>query len=73
MDTKRGFAVGFWKKDVAGRELINLDERWELGLWTRMFGVTEEELRAAIVAVGPDAENVRRYFRFPPKMARPEI
>jgi hypothetical protein len=57
--------VGFWKKDQTDRELINLDQRWELGLWTRMFGVTEEELRAAIVAVGPDAENVRRYFRFP--------
>jgi len=61
--------MGLSKKDRLGRELINLDERWQLGLWTRMFGVTEEELRAAIVAVGSDAENVRRYFRFPPKVA----
>ncbi len=62
--------MGFLKKDESASDLVSLEERWERGYWTRRFAVTEEELREAIAAVGNDAEDVRKYLRFPPKVAR---
>jgi len=38
---------------------VDLDEEWELQLWTREFACTETELRAAVAAVGPVAGRVR--------------
>ncbi len=62
--------MGFLKKDEPAGDQISLEERWERGYWTRLLGVTEEELNEAIAAVGSDAEKVRKYLRHPPKVAR---
>jgi hypothetical protein len=40
------------------RSRINVDESWELQYWTKHFGVTEEQLRAAVKAAGPSVEAV---------------
>jgi Protein of unknown function (DUF3606) len=40
------------------RSRINVEESWELQYWTKHFGVTEEQLRAAVKAAGPSAEAV---------------
>jgi hypothetical protein len=37
---------------------INVNEEWELMHWTRKFGVTEEELKAAVKKVGVDVDAV---------------
>ena len=49
------------KKDLPEGEKVDLD-RWERSYWARRFGVTDEELRQAIVAVGPLAEDVRKHL-----------
>jgi hypothetical protein len=41
---------------------LNLDEDWEVRLWTREFRCTEEVLRRAIAEVGPSAGAVRAYL-----------
>ncbi|QXI51745.1 DUF3606 domain-containing protein [Pseudomonas alvandae] len=45
------------------RSRINTSEEWELRYWTKEFGVTEEELKAAVKAVGAGAEDVRRQLK----------
>lgn len=42
------------------RARVNTSEAWELKHWTKEFGVTEEELRAAVKAVGPMVTDVRK-------------
>ena len=44
------------------RDRINVNEDYELRYWSRELGVTPEELRAAVEAVGPTAEAVRRHL-----------
>jgi hypothetical protein len=41
---------------------INVNEEWELRHWTQKFGVTEEELKAAVKKVGVNAEAVSAHF-----------
>ena len=41
---------------------ISLSQAWEVAYWTRELGVTEQQLRAAIVAVGNSTAAVRRYL-----------
>lgn len=41
------------------RERINVNEDYELQYWTKALGVSAEELRAAVEAVGPTAVAVR--------------
>ena len=50
------------KQDQPGGATVDLDERWERSYWARRFDVTDEELREAIAAVGPLAEDVRKYL-----------
>ena len=38
---------------------INLAESWEILFWTQQLGCTEDELRAAVEAVGAVAGDVR--------------
>lgn len=45
------------------RSRINTSEEWELRYWTKEFGVTEDELKAAVQAVGAGAEDVRRQLK----------
>lgn len=42
------------------RARVNTSEPWELKYWTKEFGVTEEELKAAVKAVGPMVVDVRK-------------
>lgn len=42
---------------------INVRQAWELAYWTRKFGCTRKELRAAVKAVGPMAVAVLRHLR----------
>lgn len=38
---------------------INVQEEYELRDWSKKFGVTPDELKAAVAEVGPMAEDVR--------------
>ena len=42
------------------RSRINLSESWEVQYWTKKFGVTEQQLRDAVKAVGSSADAVQR-------------
>ncbi|RYE63869.1 MAG: DUF3606 domain-containing protein [Oxalobacteraceae bacterium] len=45
------------------RERISLSEDYEVRDWTAKFGVTEEELRAAVAKVGNGADDVQKELR----------
>ncbi|MFN3439663.1 MAG: DUF3606 domain-containing protein [Acidovorax sp.] len=47
---------------VQDRNLISLNEHYEVRDWTNSLGVTEMELREAVAAVGPSADKVRQYL-----------
>ena len=42
------------------RARVNTSEAWELKHWTKEFGVTEAQLKAAVLAVGPMVVDVRK-------------
>lgn len=44
------------------RQRISTDEEYEVRDWAKKFGVTPEELKAAVARVGTEAENVKRYL-----------
>jgi hypothetical protein len=44
------------------RAPVNTSEAWELSYWTKEFGVTEEQLKAAVKAVGPMVTDVRKHL-----------
>jgi hypothetical protein len=46
------------------RELsrVGIKQDWELRNWSREFGVTPQELKAAIAVVGVRVADVQRYF-----------
>ncbi|CAD1790805.1 DUF3606 domain-containing protein [Xanthomonas euroxanthea] len=44
------------------RDRINVNEDYELQYWIKALGVSAEELRAAVKAVGPTAAAVRRHL-----------
>ena len=41
---------------------VNVNEDWELNYWSKKFGVTKEQLKNAVKAVGDSAEAVRTYL-----------
>lgn len=43
----------------ADRNRVNVNEEWELKYWTKELGVSADELRAAIKAVGTSVEDIR--------------
>ncbi len=47
------------------RARINTSEAYELRDWSQKFGVTPEELTAAVKAVGPMVDAVERYLKAP--------
>ncbi len=49
------------------RARINVNEVHEVRYWTKKFGVTEEQLRAAVAAVGVRADQVQAYFAARPR------
>ena len=42
--------------------VINLDEPWVRGYWTDSLGVSEAQLREAVLAVGELVVDVKRYL-----------
>lgn len=48
---------------VPDRDRISLAEDYEVRDWTKSLGVSEDELRAAVDAVGNSAEKVRDYLK----------
>ena len=44
------------------RKLISLTEDYEVRDWTKSLGCTEQELRAAVKAVGNSADAVKKYL-----------
>ena len=45
------------------RARINLSEDYEVRDWSNKFGVTPEQLRAAVQAVGPMVKDVEAYLQ----------
>ena len=45
------------------RERINVHEDYELRDWSKSMGVSQEELKKAVAAVGDRAEKVREYLK----------
>lgn len=50
------------KAGPADRTRINVKEDYELHYWTQALGVSADELRAAVKAVGPMADAVRQHL-----------
>ncbi|MEJ8813086.1 DUF3606 domain-containing protein [Variovorax ureilyticus] len=50
-------------KTGADRKFISLEQPHEVRSWTESLGVTEQQLRAAVAAVGNSADKVREYLR----------
>jgi hypothetical protein len=44
------------------RDRINVNEDYELQYWTKALGVSPDELREAVNAVGPTAAAVRQHL-----------
>jgi hypothetical protein len=42
---------------------ISLNEKWEVKYWCRELGVSEDELRVAVLNVGNDAQKVKKYIQ----------
>jgi len=51
------------KRGPADGNRVNISEEWELRHWTAHFCCTQDELKAAVRAVGPMKDDVARYFR----------
>jgi len=49
-------------RSTEDRVRINVAQAHEIRYWTRELGCTIEELREAVVAVGPFATNVSEYI-----------
>jgi len=44
------------------RDQINQHEEWEMEYWTKELGVSPQELKDAIAAVGTHVGNVRKHL-----------
>ncbi len=51
-----------FNRGPADRARINVHEAWELAYWTKELGVSADQLRAAVKAVGVMAADVRRHL-----------
>jgi hypothetical protein len=51
------------KKGSQDRSRINTHEDYELRYWSERFGVSEDELKAAVKKVGNSAEAVEKELR----------
>ena len=50
------------KTGAADRDRINVNEDYELQYWTKALGMSADQLRAAVKAVGPTAAAVRKHL-----------
>lgn len=44
------------------RSRVNVNEEWELQYWSKKFGVSAQQLRDAVKAVGTSAEAVGKHL-----------
>jgi hypothetical protein len=44
------------------RSRINVNEEWELHYWSTKFGVSAQQLKDAVKAVGPSADAVGKHL-----------
>jgi len=51
------------KPEVPARTRVNVIEPSELLDWSRKFGVTPEQLKAAVNTVGPDIADLEKHFQ----------
>jgi hypothetical protein len=51
------------KRGGQDRRRININEDYELRDWSKKFGVTTERLKAAVRAVGDDAQKVEQHLQ----------
>jgi hypothetical protein len=51
------------KKGRQDRSRINMNERYEVQYWKNKFGVSEDELRAAVDRVGSSVKDVERELK----------
>lgn len=51
------------KTGSSDRKRINLNEDYEVRDWSKKFGVTPEQLKAAVKAVGSMAEDVEKHLK----------
>ena len=47
----------------ADRSRININEDYELQYWSEKFGVSRDELKKAVAAVGPTAQAVEQHLK----------
>jgi len=45
------------------RNRINVNETYELQDWSKKFGITPDELKKAVKAVGTSAKDVEQYLK----------
>jgi len=50
------------KRSPQDASKINVHESWELEYWTKKFGVSAQELEAAVKAVGPGVKKVTEHL-----------
>lgn len=50
------------KKRPQDATKVNVNESWELEYWSKKFGVTKEQLKSAVKAVGVSAAAVQKYL-----------
>ena len=51
------------KRGAQDRKRINVNEDYELRDWSKKFGVSQEELKAAVQAVGDSASAVEKHLK----------
>jgi len=50
------------KSGSPDRDRINMNEEYEVRNWAKKFGVSEEQLRQAVSAVGDRVDKVRQHL-----------
>lgn len=53
------------QRGLPDQRRINVNEDWEVREWSKKFGVTPDQLRAAVKAVGVMAKDVAKYLGKP--------
>jgi hypothetical protein len=50
------------KKGPQDASRVNVHEEWELKYWSEKFGVSKDQLKKAVAAVGTSANAVKNYL-----------
>jgi hypothetical protein len=58
-----GSANPLKQRDYGNKTRIDLNQSYQVAYWKERFGVSEAELRGAMLLVGPLAKNVEEHLR----------